>query len=170
MPILPPSRLPDSASFRNWFVAGFERCHYRVPLALDVGAVGVQPRLEPGLREDLLAGSDVGREREPHPERNDADIGDEFHAEPPGDRIRDSVPCNRTELNMAPPPHAARISTRFPGVATFNIDGPGDGAGVSAVSSDSVEDGTLRRTRHVSARASRELPPSTLTARRMVPA
>jgi hypothetical protein len=36
---------------------------------------------------------------------------------------------------------------RFPGVATFNIDGPGNPADVKAISSDNVEDGTLHRTR-----------------------
>jgi len=45
------------------------------------------------------------------------------------------------------PPHAGRISTRFPGVATFNIVGPGVPADFEADGSNNVEDGTLRRTR-----------------------
>ncbi len=46
---------------------------------------------------------------------------------------------------QAPPPHAARIRTLFPGVATFNIVGPGDYADEKADESNNIEDGTLRR-------------------------
>jgi hypothetical protein len=48
---------------------------------------------------------------------------------------------------MAPPPYAARFRARFPGVATFNIVGPGVQSGIEADGSNNVEDGTLRRTR-----------------------
>ncbi len=41
--------------------------------------------------------------------------------------------------------------TRFPGVATFNIVGPEYPADVNGGESNNIEDGTLRRTRAVSA-------------------
>ncbi len=62
-----------------------------------------------------------------------------------------------------------RIRKRFPGVATFNIVGPGNPAGRKGRVSNNIEDGTLRRTRLVSESASRELPPSTLLAREILP-
>jgi hypothetical protein len=48
-----------------------------------------------------------------------------------------------------------RFHARFPGVAPFNIVGPGDCADVESDESNNFEDGTLRRTRLVSARASK---------------
>jgi hypothetical protein len=39
------------------------------------------------------------------------------------------------------------LQTRFPGVATFNIVGPGDSAEVEGREPNNIENGTLRRTR-----------------------
>jgi hypothetical protein len=47
-----------------------------------------------------------------------------------------------TILKVAPPPHAARISTRFPGGATFNIVGPKPAADWDARASNNIENGT----------------------------
>ena len=53
------------------FVAGLERGHYRVPLALDVGAVGVELVLEAGFAQDPFARRDVRGDAEPHAERKE---------------------------------------------------------------------------------------------------
>jgi len=50
-----------------------------VPLAFNVGAVGVENGLEPGVGEDFFAGGDIGREGDADSEGDDAEIEDDFH-------------------------------------------------------------------------------------------
>ena len=60
-------------------VTGLDRRHDLVPLALDVGAVGVEADIQTRLPQHLLAGRDVARDRDPDPDRHHAEIGNHLH-------------------------------------------------------------------------------------------
>ncbi len=71
--------------------------HDRVPVALDVGAVGVQPVFETAVVDDAGTGGDVGRDRDADTERNDAEIDDHVHGWAPHDSDRGSRACQALE-------------------------------------------------------------------------
>src|SRR5438270_9696917 len=64
------------------FVAALDGSEHIVPLAFDVGAVGVQFRLQAGLGQHALAGRDFFGDRDADSDRDQAEVGDDPHAQP----------------------------------------------------------------------------------------
>src|SRR5664280_478234 len=73
-----------NAHVMQYFVAPPHCGEHLVPVALDVGAVGVQRRLEAGLLEYPLACRDVLRQGQANPEGDDGEIDEYLHAGSPG--------------------------------------------------------------------------------------
>ncbi len=61
------------------FVAALQGGKNRLPVALDVGAVGVQVGFESRLLQDAFTRSDVRAQAHAHAQRNDAKVGDHVH-------------------------------------------------------------------------------------------
>ena len=68
-----------SAHLVDGFVAFFDGCEEGVPVAFDVGAVGVEVEGEPGVAEDAFAGGDVLTDADADAHGDHAEIGDDFH-------------------------------------------------------------------------------------------
>jgi len=62
------------------FMALLHGCEDPVPVAFDVGAVGVKVGLEPCCREDTLTDCDLLRNRDSDAYGNDAQICNDFHS------------------------------------------------------------------------------------------
>ena len=61
------------------FVAPLHGSEDLVPLAFDIGAIGVHFVREAGVADDLLAGDDVLGKGHAYPDGNDAEIDHHFH-------------------------------------------------------------------------------------------
>src|ERR1039458_9357308 len=70
---------PRHARCMQSFVALLHGGEDAVPITLNVGAVGVQARLESGIRENTLANCDFLRNRKADADRNNTQIRDKFH-------------------------------------------------------------------------------------------
>src|ERR1022692_4221649 len=70
---------PRHARCMQSFVALLHGSEDAVPITLNVGAVGVQARLESGIRENTLANCDFLRNRKAEADRNNTQIRDDFH-------------------------------------------------------------------------------------------
>lgn len=71
---------PRGALAVNRFMTGFDRCHHGIPIAFHIRAVGMHLWMQPRGVQDALAGRNIGGDRDPHPNGNQADFNVDVHA------------------------------------------------------------------------------------------